>query len=213
MADRVEIWMPMVADQFVASMMDGRGASFMNAIGRLRPGATVGQAQSELAAIAGRLAAAVPANQRRPNHRGAAASRRHRRRLPSRTRPAAWRGRRRAADCVRERREPAARARCGPPQGDGDSNRARRGTSPPDPPAAGRIAGIVDRGRRRRRHPCPVGRRRAGRGHPARDSAAAGRPCRRRASSRLRRSSRWPRASSSASRRRCSCRARTTAKR
>jgi len=60
LADRVEIWVPMVADQFVASMMDGRGASFMNAIGRLRPGATVGQAQSELAAIAGRLAQQYP---------------------------------------------------------------------------------------------------------------------------------------------------------
>ena len=60
LADRVEIWIPMVADQFVASMMDGRGASFMNAIGRLRPGATVGEAQSELAAIAGRLAQQYP---------------------------------------------------------------------------------------------------------------------------------------------------------
>jgi putative ABC transport system permease protein len=51
----------MIADSFVASLMDGRGASFMNAIGRLRPGATAGQAQSELEAIATRLAQQYPA--------------------------------------------------------------------------------------------------------------------------------------------------------
>ena len=59
-ADRVEIWLPMIAEPFVASLMDGRGAAFMNAIGRLRPGATAGQAQSELAAVAARLAQQYP---------------------------------------------------------------------------------------------------------------------------------------------------------
>ena len=59
-ADRVEIWLPMIADPFVASLMDGRGASFLYAIGRLRPGATAGQAESELAAIAARLAQQYP---------------------------------------------------------------------------------------------------------------------------------------------------------
>jgi putative ABC transport system permease protein len=59
-ADRVEIWLPTIADPFVASLMDGRGASFMYAIGRLKPGATVGQAEGELAAIAARLAQQYP---------------------------------------------------------------------------------------------------------------------------------------------------------
>src|SRR5262245_57486209 len=59
-ADRVEIWLPTIADPFVASLMDGRGASFLYAIGRLRPGATAGQAESELAAIAARLAQQYP---------------------------------------------------------------------------------------------------------------------------------------------------------
>ena len=59
-ADRVEIWLPTIADPFVASLMDGRGASFMYAIGRLKPGVTVGQAESELAAIAARLAQQYP---------------------------------------------------------------------------------------------------------------------------------------------------------
>jgi putative ABC transport system permease protein len=61
-ADRTEIWLPMIADPFVASLMDGRGASFMFAIGRLRPGASVGQAQSELGSIAARLAQQYPAS-------------------------------------------------------------------------------------------------------------------------------------------------------
>jgi putative ABC transport system permease protein len=61
-ADRTEIWLPMIAEPFVASLMDGRGASFMFAIGRLRAGATVGQAQSELGSIAARLAQQYPAS-------------------------------------------------------------------------------------------------------------------------------------------------------
>jgi putative ABC transport system permease protein len=60
-ADRVEIWLPMITEPFVANFMEGRGASFMNAIGRLRPGATAAQAQSELASIAARLAQQYPA--------------------------------------------------------------------------------------------------------------------------------------------------------
>ena len=58
--DRTEIWLPMIAEPFVASLMDGRGASFMYAIGRLRPGVTPAQAGSELSAIAGRLAQQYP---------------------------------------------------------------------------------------------------------------------------------------------------------
>ena len=61
-ADRVEIWLPMAAEPFVASMMDGRGASFMNAIGRLHRDASLAQAQGQLAAIAGRLAQEYPAS-------------------------------------------------------------------------------------------------------------------------------------------------------
>src|SRR5436190_17059193 len=59
-ADRAEIWLPMITDPFVASLMDGRGASFLYAIGRLRPGASAGQAESELTAIAARLAQQYP---------------------------------------------------------------------------------------------------------------------------------------------------------
>jgi putative ABC transport system permease protein len=59
-ADRTEIWLPMIAEPFVASLMEGRGASFMYAIGRLRVGATPEQATGELSAIAARLAEQYP---------------------------------------------------------------------------------------------------------------------------------------------------------
>ncbi len=59
-ADRVEIWLPMVAEPFMAGLMDGRGASFMTAIGRLQGAATAAQAEAELTAIATRLAQQYP---------------------------------------------------------------------------------------------------------------------------------------------------------
>jgi predicted permease len=59
-ADRIEIWLPMVAEPFVANMMDARGASFMSAVGRLRRDTTVDQGQGELTAIASRLAQEYP---------------------------------------------------------------------------------------------------------------------------------------------------------
>ena len=56
----IEIWMPMMADRVRgAAWADERGASFLNAIGRLRPGATAGRRRAELAAIAARLAQAI----------------------------------------------------------------------------------------------------------------------------------------------------------
>ena len=180
-ADRVEIWIP-DGGRSVRGQHDGRTRRLFHE--RNRPAAALARRSDRPRASWRRsprgLREQYPQINAGRTIAAAAASRRHRRRLPSRTRPAARRGRRRPADCVRERRKPAARARRGPPQGDGDSHRARRGTSPPDPPAAGRITGIVDRGRRGRRHPCAVGRRRAGRSHAARDSAAAGGPRRRR---------------------------------
>jgi putative ABC transport system permease protein len=59
-ADRIELWLPMSSLPFTANFMEQRGASFMNVVGRLRPGATVEQANAELAAIAKRLAETYP---------------------------------------------------------------------------------------------------------------------------------------------------------
>jgi len=55
--DRMQAWLPMRSVKFTATLADQRGASFLRGLGRLRPGATVAQAQAELTTIAGHLAA------------------------------------------------------------------------------------------------------------------------------------------------------------
>ena len=54
-----EIWLPMEHDEFFSSE-ESRGAWFISAIGRLKPGATVEQAASELRTIASRLEREFP---------------------------------------------------------------------------------------------------------------------------------------------------------
>jgi putative ABC transport system permease protein len=53
--DPVQAWFPMHALGLTAEFADQRGASFMNGFGRLRDGATIAQANAELATIAARL--------------------------------------------------------------------------------------------------------------------------------------------------------------
>jgi putative ABC transport system permease protein len=60
--DPPQIWMPVLASRFSAQWADQRGASFLKAIGRLRPGVALATAQSELSAIAARVDAANPRN-------------------------------------------------------------------------------------------------------------------------------------------------------
>jgi putative ABC transport system permease protein len=57
-----QVWMPVLASRFSAQWADQRGASFLKAIGRLRPGVALPTAQSELSAIAARIDAANPRN-------------------------------------------------------------------------------------------------------------------------------------------------------
>ena len=57
-----QIWMPVLASRFSARWADQRGASFLKAAGRLRPGVALPAAQSELSAIAARIDAANPRN-------------------------------------------------------------------------------------------------------------------------------------------------------
>src|ERR1700733_1451904 len=57
-----QIWMPVLASRFSAQWADHRGASFLKAIGRLRPGVGLPTAQSELSAIGARVDAANPRN-------------------------------------------------------------------------------------------------------------------------------------------------------
>jgi putative ABC transport system permease protein len=57
-----QIWMPVLASRFSAQWADQRGASFLKAVGRLRPGVALPTAQAELSGIAARVNAANPRN-------------------------------------------------------------------------------------------------------------------------------------------------------
>ena len=57
-----QLWMPVLASRFSAQWADQRGASFLKAIGRRRPGVALAAAQSELSTIASRIDAANPRN-------------------------------------------------------------------------------------------------------------------------------------------------------
>ena len=57
-----QAWMPVLASRFSAQWADQRGASFLKAAGRLRPGVALPAAQAELSAIAARIDAANPRN-------------------------------------------------------------------------------------------------------------------------------------------------------
>ena len=60
--DPTDVWMPIMSSRFAAQWADQRGASFLNALGRLRPGVSVAAAQAELATIAARIAQENPRN-------------------------------------------------------------------------------------------------------------------------------------------------------
>src|ERR1700675_1135036 len=59
--NRQEIWIPLVQDPLFSTFMPPRGSHFMAALGRLKPGVSVAQAQAEMDAISARLAAEFPA--------------------------------------------------------------------------------------------------------------------------------------------------------
>ena len=60
--DPPQLWMPVLASRFSAQWADQRGASFLKAIGRLRPGVAMSAAQAELSAIEARIDASNPRN-------------------------------------------------------------------------------------------------------------------------------------------------------
>jgi predicted permease len=55
-----QIWMPVLASRFSAQWADQRGASFLKAVGRLRPGVALPAAQAEMTAIVARVNAVNP---------------------------------------------------------------------------------------------------------------------------------------------------------
>lgn len=56
-----EVWIPLVQDPLFSTFMPQRGTHLLPAIGRLKPGVSVAQAQAEMDAISGRLAREFPA--------------------------------------------------------------------------------------------------------------------------------------------------------
>jgi predicted permease len=56
-----EVWIPLVQDPLFSTLMPQRGSHFLPAIGRLKPGVSVAEAQAEMDAISGRLAGEFPA--------------------------------------------------------------------------------------------------------------------------------------------------------
>jgi predicted permease len=56
-----EVWIPLVQDPLFSTFMSQRGSHLLPVIGRLKPGVSVAQAQTEMDAISGRLAGEFPA--------------------------------------------------------------------------------------------------------------------------------------------------------
>ncbi len=59
-SERVSYWMPLAADPGAGEMIDKRGAHFMEALAKLKPALTIGQAEAEMNLIARRLEAQYP---------------------------------------------------------------------------------------------------------------------------------------------------------
>ena len=149
---QMDAWLPLRIDPLAFPRGGGPAVegTQLQAVARLKAGVTVEAAQAEMATIAAGLATTYPAsNQGIGVTRDAADRHLHR---PAGRRHAlhdARRRVRRAADCLRQRRQPAAGAHRRPQQGGGDSHRARRQPRPHRAAAARRDVGA--RARRRGR--------------------------------------------------------------
>ena len=203
----VEVWSPI---DLQTPARNRWGNHYLSAVGRIRPGATLEQAQADTARIAALIERNYGDTFPAIRARGASAGGHDR----HRARPAvdgARRGRAAADDRVRERRRPGAGARRGARARAGRPRRARLLTVAAGAAARARERAAVARGRPRRsaqraRADAHAAGSRAGdrRAHGGRD---------RRAGSRCSRSASWPRSSPgspSASCRPCSRRGRTS---
>ena len=131
----VEVWAPAgwLASPFSPQPIR-RAYLLQGGLGRLKAGLSVAAAQQRVDALAEHAAAAVSGGLSRRRRLGAArdsAARRSRRRRPAGAHDAARRRRLRAADRLRERRQPAARALVRAAARGGDPPGARRGTRAP----------------------------------------------------------------------------------
>ena len=152
-----------------------RGAHYVSAIGRLRPGVTLAAAErgdaDDLGAAGRRLPAHEPGRRRRG---GGPGERDGRPRGPERDPARARRRRVPAPDRVRERVRPDDRSGRDPPGRDGRPGRARRRAPGPGPAGAGREPRARRRRGRRRHAPRRVGDEGAARDPPGRRPASVG---------------------------------------
>ena len=121
----------------------------------------------------------VSGRERQPGHDDVSAARGDGGRHPARGPRAARRGRLRPADRLRQRRQPAARARGGQGIGDGGADGARRRARPARAAAADRVRDAVARGRRPRAAAGGLGRRVSRLAQAAGHSAPGRHRCRR----------------------------------
>ena len=164
-----DIWMPLSSEPLIqpaARLLDSKRLHWLYAIGRLKPGAAIPPLQARLTATLQHWFGGVelsPASVPKFHGSTSTSFRGLRRRQPAGIRravaaAAAGARRRGAADCVRQSGQPAARARGGAADRDGDAGRARRvpdavGRPAPDrvdPAGLRRRAGRTDRGVRGR---------------------------------------------------------------
>ena len=202
----ISVWLPYRVPALSSDPALSQRTSGLSAIARIAPGATPAQVEAEGtvdgAQRAGDAVHAAAVRPGRPAHRPDAAARGGRdRRREARAARAPRGGRVRAADCLRQRREPRAGAR---PRAAAGARRARghrRGTRTARTPAARRVRSPVARRRTARRRP----RVAAGPADP-RVRAGAVPPSRRAAARRLDAGVRGRRVARRADRRRTACR-------
>jgi len=127
------LWLPMAKNLVIRpEWYETRRGLFLNGVARLKPGVTVEQARSNLRTVFANLEQAFPVDNKgaAPRRAAAAGAAQSERTGSERARAAVHgaddRGRHRAADCVREHREPAAVARDEAAPRSGDPARTRR---------------------------------------------------------------------------------------
>ena len=160
----IEFWTPM---QFTPAEAANRGSHYLNVVARLRPERHDRSGARGDAVDRGAARPRVSRHERARRRRGHADQKRSAREYPVRAARADGSRRLRAADRLREPREPYAVACGGAPLRDGGTRGTRRRHRPPGPPDGGRIDGAGRCGR------VPRSARRTGRDEPARRPGSA----------------------------------------
>ncbi len=168
----VDVWVPA---GFSAESRTPQGRWTM-VVARLKDGVTFPQAQDDMTRVASELTRMFPEFRHRMDRSGRAAQGATDRRDPARAARPAWRGRFRAADCLRQCRQPSARSRDDASARAGGASGAGRGPRALDPAVARRKPAAGGRrwcGGRRPRLVGPVSSANGCRDEPARSHGSS----------------------------------------